>query len=132
MIKRKTPLKRGGGLKKGGKIRVKPRTAEQERKRKEDMERQWEVFMEVWNEREHICFESNQLIKGSPSPINFHHILEKSTHRYKKYMFCKWNIVIVTPEVHALCHSNMNAVPRIQKLTKDLFLKDLVGELEIC
>jgi hypothetical protein len=87
-------------------------------KKKEYTLKQWEFFLEIWNERPHVCYETGKPIYGEPLSIYFHHCLEKNP--YPQFALEKWNIVIVTGETHSQVHSNIDKTPKIKQLTKEL------------
>lgn len=88
---------------------------------KSEKERMWEFFLEIWDEREHICFESGEPIYGQPLTLYFHHVLEKDL--YPEYKFCKWNIVLVTWAVHDNIHRLSDLCPKIKEYQNQLIKK---------
>ncbi len=64
------------------------------------------IFDEIWNEREHRSFLSNKPLdkyEGTDLWYNlFAHVLSKALNKYPKFMLKKENIVLLTPEEHAL------------------------------
>lgn len=94
----------------------KRKTKSQERKvRREELTK---VFLSIWSERPHFCYETNVEIKGEPLSTMFHHVLEK--HKYPEYQYEKWNIVILLPEVHEQVHLNIDKTPRVKNLKNEL------------
>lgn len=85
-------------------------------------QKDWLFFLEIWNERPHICFETGEPIYGEPLTIYFHHVLEKANH--KKYRYKKWNIVLVSHMTHSKCHNNIDFAPKI-KAYRDSLIKKL-------
>lgn len=84
-----------------------------------------EWFLELWDETEDArgycyCYETNTPMHRSIYRTNtacFHHVLEKGSDKYKKYIFEKWNMIIILPDVHG---SIPNKTPRINLLTAEL------------
>jgi len=87
-------------------------------KKKEYTLKQWDLFLEIWNERPHVCYETCKPIYGEPLSIYFHHCLEKNP--YPEFALEKWNIVIVTGDTHSQVHSNIDKTPKIKQLTQEL------------
>lgn len=86
-------------------------------------QKDWAFFLEIWNEREHICYETGQPLYGDPPPtLYFHHVLEKE--KYPQYRYKKWNIVLVTWETHSKCHNNIDFAPKV-KAYRDKLIKKL-------
>jgi hypothetical protein len=57
------------------------------------------VFMEIWEERPHVCFITDKEIKAHEVNINcFAHVFPKGA--YPELRLEKKNILLVTPEVH--------------------------------
>jgi len=87
-------------------------------------QKDWDFFLEIWEEREHICFESGVPLYGEPLTLYFHHVFEKEL--YEEYRYCKWNIVLVTWAVHDNTHRLSDLCPKIkayrEQLTKKLKL----------
>lgn len=77
------------------------------------------LYAEIWEEREHIDFETGLPIYGEARTLYFHHVLEK--HLYPQFRYKKWNIIIISWETHDKVHRNIDLCPKINKLTN--FLK---------
>lgn len=87
-------------------------------------------FSEIWEEREHVDFETNKTILGEPLTLYFHHVLPKGQPRYKRWRYAKWNIVIVSWETHSKTETKIESVPRI-KAYRDFLIKNLEGVTEL-
>lgn len=75
------------------------------------------LYLEIWEERPHICFETGvHIVK--PMLYNFHHVLEKEN--YPEYRHCKWNIIIIHEDPHTQYHSCPGKTPKIEKLRAQL------------
>lgn len=109
-------LKRSSPIRKVSKKR-RQRLGEQ----KVEQQKDWAFFLEIWDEREHICFESGQPIYGEPLTLYFHHVLEKEL--YPQYRYKKWNIVLVTWAVHDNVHRLAKLCPNIQAYREKLIKK---------
>lgn len=83
----------------------------------EQKHRDHEFFMEVWEERGGIC-EVTGLFLGEPLATMFHHLLPKS--RYPEYRYCKWNIMLVAPDVHAQIEVDIAKVPVADQRLREL------------
>jgi len=81
-----------------------------------------EFFLEIWNSRPHVCFETGEYLGNEPLTVYFHHVLEKAI--YPEYRYCDWNIVLVTWEVHSKCHSNIDHAPKV-KAYRDKLLENI-------
>jgi len=87
-----TTLKRGKALKRSNK------SAEDLEEVKEQQKKDWDFYMEIWNERPHHCEVTDKYLGSVPYTTMFHHILPK--HRYPEYRYCKKNIALLYPSVH--------------------------------
>ena len=59
---------------------------------------EWELFMEIWNERPHVCVKCNKRLGNIPQPIFFSHILTKG--RTPELRLNKDNIELLCSEHH--------------------------------
>lgn len=90
-------------------------------------------YLEIWDERQHIDFETGDPILGKPAMQNFHHLLEKSPNNhtdYSIYRHSKWNIVLVNWDTHNQAHSNIDKTPKIKALTEQLAAMHEAGQLK--
>jgi hypothetical protein len=85
---------------------------------KEDTEKQFKLFLEIWSERLHKSEISGQPIYGEALSVYFDHLLEKS--KYPELKFDKKNIVIVTSEEHESRHNGF-PVPKHKELIDKAF-----------
>lgn len=86
---------------------------------KKDMIEMDKIFYQkIWEEREHVCYETGQYLGDEPLMTYFHHVLEKS--KYPQYRHCSWNIVLVKAEIHNQIHSNIDKTPKVKLLTEEL------------
>lgn len=60
---------------------------------------QFEMFREIWEEREHICQSCGKQLYGEPLSLYFDHLLEKS--QYKELTLVKENIYICCGDCHS-------------------------------
>lgn len=79
------------------------------------------LWAEIWEEREHLDFETDKPIYGEPLTLYFHHILGKK--KYPQFRYCKWNIVLVSWETHDKAERNLDLVPKIKQYKKELLKK---------
>lgn len=77
-------------------------------------------YAEIWEEREHVCFESGKNLPAGPFLTYFHHILPKA--KYPQYRHSKWNIVILHPDVHSQVETMLDKCPRVKAITEHLKL----------
>jgi len=75
-------------------------------------------YEEIWNEREHVCFETGKPLTGEPLTLYFHHILPKA--KYPLYALQKWNIVLLHPDAHSQVETFIDKCPRVKALTEHL------------
>jgi len=59
---------------------------------------EWEMFMEIWKERKHVCANCGKKLGNKPQPIFFSHILTKG--RTPELRLNKDNIELLCPEHH--------------------------------
>lgn len=116
--KKQKPLNRTSIRKKSEK--QKSRLGEQKLLQETD----WRFYLEIWDEREHICFETDEYLGDEPQTLFFHHVLEKGIRRYKKYRHCKWNIVLISWQVHDQVGMDIDRCPRI-KAYHDKLIKQI-------
>jgi len=106
---RDTPLsKRKGFRKQSEKFREK---AIERKQYGEDM---MAFFLEIWGEREHVCYETGTYLGEEPNTMFFHHLLFKS--KYPEYCFLKENIVLLLPDIHAQMHTDPSKCPKTLQL----------------
>lgn len=75
-------------------------------------------YQEMWDEREHVCFETGKPLVGDALTLYFHHILPKA--KYPQYRYEKWNIVLLHPDVHSQVETFIDKCPRVKALTEHL------------
>lgn len=88
------------------------------------------IYMEIWEEREHLDFETGLPILSEVSSLLFHHVLPKrpkSQGGYPEFRHEKWNIILVSWETHTKAENNIDLVPKI-KAYRDYLLKKYVYE----
>lgn len=87
-------------------------------------QKDWLFYLGIWEEREHVCFETGQPILGEPLTVYFHHVLEKGIRRFAKYRHEKWNIVLITWATHDQVGIDIDRCPKIKEY-RDKLLKQL-------
>lgn len=111
---KRTELKRGTKTLRRSSFKRKSKPKEQIEQEKEDKEAMWQMFLEIWNERPHYCEETGIQIYGEPLTTMFHHVLEKEENKYPQFKLCKWNIMILLPEIHDQAHKNIDKTPKVK------------------
>lgn len=96
--------------------------AERNKLKKQDKEKMWNVFLEVWRNREHKCSETGERLNGEPLSVYFHHVLEKEI--WPQFQFEKWNIVLVSWQTHDQVHKDLDKCPKIKQY-RELLKKQL-------
>lgn len=88
------------------------------------------IYREIWEERQHIDFETEEFIPGAePLTLYFHHVLPKRAKKdggYPEFRHCKWNIILVSWETHQKAENNIDLVPKIKEY-RDELLKTYVN-----
>lgn len=110
-------------LSKGKKLSAKPKREEQKQENREALEKQWELFLNIWNTRPHKSEVSKEPIYGEPLSIYFHHIIPKRESKELKYE--PENIIILTFEEHQKVEQDMYFYPEVNKrreILKEKFL----------
>lgn len=79
---------------------------------------QYIMFNRIWDERLHHCHISKEPLGIEPLSYYFHHILEKRA--YEKYALCKWNILILSWDIHNSYESNPDNQPLVKELRTSL------------
>lgn len=59
---------------------------------------EWDLFLEIWNERKHVCVNCGKQLGLRPQPIFFSHILTKGSH--PSLRLNKNNIELLCAEDH--------------------------------
>jgi hypothetical protein len=81
-------------------------------------------FAEIWEERDHVDFETGAPIYGEPLTLYFHHVLAKRPTAYPQFRYEKWNIIIVNGDTHTLAEANKwKKIPKIAAYREDLLKK---------
>lgn len=117
--------------------RVSKKQLERNKIKKEETEKMFQLFREIWDEREDemgycYCFETGIAMHGTYYRSNsacYDHVLEKSDMSYPQYKMVKDNIIIVHPDVHAQRHVNIDKCPNIKKYREKLLALHSNGEL---
>lgn len=109
-LKRLTPLKKKSNstLKKGSKIKVRPKTEEQKEEKRLQREKDYEFYMSIWNERPHYCEACGVWLGNEMKPLFMDHLLEKNENAYPHLRYEKENIFVVCGEHHG---SKTNGFP---------------------
>lgn len=94
-------------------VRSERRTEEQVNKDDDES-----FYQEIWDEREHKCFETGKPLGSEPITLYFHHILPKA--KYPLYRHMKWNIVLLHPDAHSQVEIFIDKCPRVKALTEHL------------
>lgn len=81
-----------------------------------------EFYLEVWNERPHVCINCNCNL-GEINLLYFHHIIRKST--YPQFRYDKDNIAILCGQCHNQVETDISKAPKIKELTIKLFKQKL-------
>ena len=104
---------RPGSRKTGKSIRrTTPKSAKKKREKAKLTQEDFLFYQGIWEEREHIDFETGEFIPGEALNLYFHHVLPKS--KYPEYRHEKWNIVLVTWDTHSKAETNLDFVPKIK------------------
>lgn len=87
-------------------------------------EKDWLFYLEIWEERKHFCYETNEFLGNTPQTLFFHHVLPKAARAYKRFRYSRWNIVLISWQTHSKAETNIKFVPRIQAY-RDYLLANL-------
>lgn len=123
---KRTPLQRGNSnnitgrvsLKRSKGLRVKSKTEQQIQQSKEDKEKMWSVFMEIWSERPHRSEVSTVSLGYECKSVYMHHIWPKS--RYPELKYVKENIIQLTAEEHQIVENDPLRYPEVNKRREEL------------
>jgi hypothetical protein len=113
--KPKTPLKSSSRLK------ARKKTKEEIEKNKEETEKMWAFFLDIWDKRPHYSEVSREWLGHEALSIYFHHILPKS-----KYIEAKYdpeNIILLTFDEHQKVEQNPSYFTLITERQLKLLLK---------
>ena len=101
---------------------------------KVDKKARWQkdvkFYTEIWTESNRKCQISGKYLGNEPLSTFFHHILAKT--RFPEYRYCKWNILLVHPEIHNQIEMDIDRVPKARELYEDLMRRYENGELLKC
>ncbi len=75
-------------------------------------------YLEIWIERDNVCYETGEHLGNEPLMTMFHHVLLKS--KYPQYRHKKWNIILLKPDIHNQVHLNIDKCPKVKELTERL------------
>lgn len=67
--------------------------------KKQNIDKQWDFFLNIWNSRSHICENCEKTLGSEPRSYMFDHLLEKS--QYPEMAYEKSNIFLCCLECHA-------------------------------
>lgn len=83
------------------------------------------LWAEIWEERDHVDFETGKPIYGDPLTLYFHHVLPKRPDGgYPQYRYEKWNIILVSWDTHTLAENNQwKKIPKIAAYRDELIKK---------
>lgn len=82
------------------KLKQKPLKRSKIKPKKKKQTGEWNLFLEIWGEREHICENCKLPLGGTPLPIYFSHI--KSKGAYPELRLVKSNIELLCPKCHSI------------------------------
>lgn len=129
MTLKRTPLKKGGGLKKGkSRLKAKPKTEEQKVQQQEQWEKDKKFYEHIWSTRPHICTSCDKPIHGELRTVYIEHCLEKSVDKYTHLRYCDDNIFIICFPCHQL-KTNGFPTEKYQKIIDETRRKFNNGEL---
>lgn len=111
---RRSELKKGTKTLRRSSIKRKSKSKGQIEQERIEKQKMWEMFLEIWDEKPHFCEETGVPIYGKPLTTMFHHVLEKEKNKYPQFKLCKWNIMILLPEVHDQAHKNIDKTPKVK------------------
>lgn len=81
-------------------------------------------YQEIWKEREHICYESGDRLSEEALTTYFHHVLPKEPNKFPQYRHKKWNIVLLSPQIHnQIEYNGMEKTPKVKQLYLELLEK---------
>ena len=78
---------------------------------------QWEVFMEIWDEREHVSAISGTDLGDTPKAIFFSHLLSKGA--FPRFKLKKENIWLVTAQEHMDWETGDRSHPKFKEKLKE-------------
>lgn len=115
-LKRNSPLKRGTTqLKRTPLKKVSSLGRAKQIEKKVLIDKDKDFYFKIWNEREHICYETGEYLGETPNICFFHHVLAKEL--YPQFRHCEWNIVLLKESVHNQVETNIKFCPKVEELT---------------
>lgn len=84
-------------------------------------------YMEIWQERAHVCELTGLFLGNEPLKTMFHHILPKS--KYPQYRHTKKNIIVLHPMVHDNVEMNMKKYPKMVEIHAEILKLHEEGRL---
>lgn len=85
-------------------------------KKKEYTKIQFELFLEIWNERKHNCQSCGFWLGNEPKSIFFDHLIEKS--KRKDLALIKENILVVCENCHSCKTAGFPTVKHLEYINK--------------
>lgn len=79
-------------------------------------------YMEIWESREHTCYNCSRFLPREPLTLYFHHLLNKQ--HYPQFRHEEWNIAILCSD----CHYSYETYPNIRKHQKIIELTNKLKE----
>lgn len=92
-------------------------------------EKDYAFYTEIWNERAHYCYETGVFLGREILTTFFHHILPKE--KYPEFRYCKWNIVLLHPDIHNQVETMIEKTPKVKELRDQLLLAYTEGKLPV-
>ena len=86
-------------LKTSTKLKPKKKTQEQVSKEKEQIEKDWEFYLSIWNKRPHYCEACGTWLGPEPLTLFFDHCLEKAV--YPQFRYEEINIFLCCWQHHS-------------------------------
>lgn len=109
-MKRKPGSLKWSPLKKGSKIKQKPKTPEQIQQRKEDYKKMWALFNEHWNTKPRRCESCGTILYGENKSLYHHHLLPKGLDRYKHLKYEIDNLMMLCTKCHTAHENGISSI----------------------
>lgn len=102
---------------KRGTLKKKQITPEKKDARKLQSAKDWAMYQDIWNEREHKCVVCSDRIYGELKNLYMDHILDKGIEKYAHLRYEKQNIAVVCSTCH--CSKDGLRSERYQEIIND-------------
>src|SRR5690606_8602994 len=86
--------------------------------KKKILEKDREFYLNIWNKRKHVCYETGKYLGKEPLSVFFHHLLPKE--KYTEFRWEEKNLVLLSWEAHNHVETNIDKCPKTKLLYEEV------------